>query len=241
MALQEIGYGSVARSQILNDNFDYLDDRITDVGSSITSVQSSIQSVNAALISVSNNSVTISTDQGISGFKSFNYDADTENDSNNCIQILQPSAITQNRPTYNHINFRDNLNNNVVGIGSVMYPDGTGGGRISAWNSTSNQWVTLFETSINAPARYIYETYVNGASWYRIWSDGWIEQGGYSWNPTFLKSFSDTNYTIIPVGTTFQYAVRVVEQTTSGCTFEQWHTAAGTTSTNPVHWYACGY
>ena len=27
---------------------------------------------------------------------------------------------------------------------------------------------------------YITETYSNGASWYRLWSDGWCEQGGLS-------------------------------------------------------------
>ena len=57
---------------------------------------------------------------------------------------------------------------------------------------------------------YITETYVNGASWYRIWSDGWIEQGGYvssiatGGTITFLKPFKDTNY--IPL---------VVKQSTS--------------------------
>ena len=44
----------------------------------------------------------------------------------------------------------------------------------------------------------VIETYKNGTSWYRIWSDGWCEQGGYaSSNPstvTFLKTFVDTNY-----------------------------------------------
>ena len=48
--------------------------------------------------------------------------------------------------------------------------------------------------------------YVNGASWYRVWTDGWIEQGGIadysstSRSPnmtiTFLKPFLNLNYTI---------------------------------------------
>ena len=55
------------------------------------------------------------------------------------------------------------------------------------------------DPQIQAP--YITETYVNGTSWYRVWSDGWIEQGGKTTIPTasgttinFLKSFSNTNY-----------------------------------------------
>ena len=47
---------------------------------------------------------------------------------------------------------------------------------------------------------YITETYKNGSSWYRVWSDGWCEQGGMDSTGTgtktitFLKPFRDTNY-----------------------------------------------
>jgi len=49
----------------------------------------------------------------------------------------------------------------------------------------------------------IIETYQNGTSWYRVWSDGWCEQGSYYssgigadtyYSLTFLKPFKDTNY-----------------------------------------------
>lgn len=52
---------------------------------------------------------------------------------------------------------------------------------------------------------YIVETYRNGYSWYRIYSDGWCEQGGlqhYQGSPyglqtvTLLKPYIDTNYTV---------------------------------------------
>lgn len=47
---------------------------------------------------------------------------------------------------------------------------------------------------------YITETYVNGTSWYRVWSDGWCEQGGKSLvtgavTINLLKKFANTNYT----------------------------------------------
>lgn len=55
--------------------------------------------------------------------------------------------------------------------------------------------------SIQAP--YLKTTYVNGTSWYRIWSDGYCEQGGYSdidannlRTITFLKPYKDTNYVV---------------------------------------------
>lgn len=47
---------------------------------------------------------------------------------------------------------------------------------------------------------HITETYQNGTSWYRVYSDGWCEQGGYAsmnvTSITFLKPFVDTNYTL---------------------------------------------
>lgn len=55
----------------------------------------------------------------------------------------------------------------------------------------------------NCTQPYITETYVNGTSWYRVYSDGWCEQGGrQSINNngvtvTYLKPFKDTNYSIV--------------------------------------------
>lgn len=42
----------------------------------------------------------------------------------------------------------------------------------------------------------IVENYKSDASWYRVWSDGWIEQGGRTnaKTITFLKPFSDADY-----------------------------------------------
>ena len=44
---------------------------------------------------------------------------------------------------------------------------------------------------------YIQETYQNGTSWYRVYSDGWCEQGGNFQNATkisYIKQFKDINY-----------------------------------------------
>ena len=58
MALQEIEYGSLASSEVVNDNFEYLDGRITTVGSSITTLQSNIQSLNTTLNNTINTAVS---------------------------------------------------------------------------------------------------------------------------------------------------------------------------------------
>ena len=50
--------------------------------------------------------------------------------------------------------------------------------------------------------KHIIEEYHSGTQWYKIWSDGWIEQGGYVSNPssnetvTLLKSYNNINYSI---------------------------------------------
>lgn len=59
-------------------------------------------------------------------------------------------------------------------------------------------------TNINAPSRgYLVQSYVNGRSWYRVYSDGWCEQGGQITvtetvtNITLLKSYKDNNYNTV--------------------------------------------
>ena len=47
--------------------------------------------------------------------------------------------------------------------------------------------------------KHIIEEYHSGTQWYKIWSDGWIEQGGYmpariSDTITFIKPFTNTEY-----------------------------------------------
>ena len=51
--------------------------------------------------------------------------------------------------------------------------------------------------------KYVTDTYNSGTSWYRVWSDGWIEQGGQilvtkntEKAVTLLKSMSNTNYCV---------------------------------------------
>ena len=62
----------------------------------------------------------------------------------------------------------------------------------------------MFTTSLNNGGHgVLIESYRNGASWYRIYSDGWCEQGGSATGNgnsgrtvSLLKTYSDTNYNI---------------------------------------------
>lgn len=57
MALTEIEYGSLASSEVMNNNFEYLDEKITDVSESLTStaaaINSNIATINSSMASMS--------------------------------------------------------------------------------------------------------------------------------------------------------------------------------------------
>lgn len=59
-----------------------------------------------------------------------------------------------------------------------------------------------FNSTFNIPKtrRVITETYSSGTEWYRVYSDGWCEQGGHldtADEVSFLKNFANVNYTVL--------------------------------------------
>lgn len=91
----------------------------------------------------------------------------------------------------------------------------------------------------------VVETYVNGTSWYRVWSDKWCEQGGgnitSSGNVNFLKPFKDTNYCLtgsIGHGTNSNTWEHFDMQKSSNSYFYQNCCFDGY---KLVSWQACGY
>ena len=103
-------------------------------------------------------------------------------------------------------------------------------------------------------SKRIIETWNEGTEWYRIWSDGWIEQGGTtglitsgdSYNSktiTFKKSFKNTNYTFTScankystengLGTAYPPFIFTKNNTSIIIGKYSW--------TDGIDWYACGY
>lgn len=87
----------------------------------------------------------------------------------------------------------------------------------------------------------IVQTYVNGASWYRIYSDGWCEQGGEKPANTdsivFLIEFADTNY---------YYNSKTYRTGNTSNAYNYYNTKTTTgikdlQITEPGFWFACGY
>ena len=91
------------------------------------------------------------------------------------------------------------------------------------------------------------ESYISGTTWYRKYSDGWIEQGGYfncsshGTTITFYKAFANTNYYLDGNANTTTNGIRFASfynRTTTGAacytgddsSFNQGY----------VYWYACG-
>lgn len=103
----------------------------------------------------------------------------------------------------------------------------------------------------NCTKPHIVETYVNGTSWYRVYSDGWCEQGGFT-NPVsadyqvcqivFLKPFIDTNYYFNSryISTSWATAtVGVVSDTDRQTTgVKIWNYSQYSSG---AYWQACGY
>lgn len=105
---------------------------------------------------------------------------------------------------------------------------------------------TTTSSASNHKVAVITQNYVNGTSWYRVWSDGWIEQGGYfnctssGQKLTFLKTFSNTNYCITASGGTSQMG-NVAFYTRAKDSVLSWVSDDTSFNAGDISWYACGY
>lgn len=92
---------------------------------------------------------------------------------------------------------------------------------------------------------WVVESYRNGTEWYRVWSDGWIEQGGVaesaaSTTVTFLKPFTNKcvgawAQALGTNGTIYAYSIHHTDVTSMVI-----YAAGGATSAQK-QWFACGY
>lgn len=96
----------------------------------------------------------------------------------------------------------------------------------------------------NCTQPYITETYSSGTSWYRVWSDGWCEQGGYSKENTtiaLLKEYSTNSYNISLTRTSteqYAFAPSVYSQSTDSFVFQVTSDLAGDSY---AYWKTEGY
>lgn len=170
--------------------------------------------------------------------------------------ITNGSVVSNTVGQYMGIDYRDS-NNARVGFFGVVQPKNndtpyveiqtSNGGGFNFPKCTTK--ATTTSSAANNRVGVLIENYKNGASWYRVWSDGWIEQGGeMSGNSgektvTFLKPFSDTNYT---VSMSYKGGTQRNTNTVSTEEIQAYSiSASGFTSYLDQNltkcWYACGY
>lgn len=152
----------------------------------------------------------------------------------------------------------DNLNNPLSDTtkweevslgGDSALPSQTGhSGDLLTTDGTDASWV---DTETIYP---VVETYVNGTSWYRVYSDGWVEQGGEYTTAiatngnvqiTLLKPFTDTNYNVQVTGrfesrTDGSSAIAMGAYAESATLFSIVNDGA-VSNNKGAFWQACGY
>lgn len=110
--------------------------------------------------------------------------------------------------------------------------------------------VLEFLKNRNSADAYVVETGSEGSDWYRVWSDGFIEQGGRvsrsgtgrGLSVTFLKGFTTTTYssqaTVSSGGADYEYtgALKIRNQTNLGLEI-----FTGFSEACSVDWVVCGY
>jgi hypothetical protein len=133
---------------------------------------------------------------------------------------------------------------NADGSASTSLSIGFGGdGKVFCDFPKCTTKATTTSTANNTLVAVVVQNYLSGKSWYRVWSDGWIEQGGLcnsEASVTYLKAFSNDNYTLVASGVTAssnstQYRqLMPTARSATGFT--------GTTNSGiALFWYACGY
>ena len=174
--------------------------------------------------------------------------------------------------------FRDKANNYTGGIENTFYTSGNletqviTQRRIGETNKASrikvrvdSSGVDRFEfprcttkatttsSAANDKVAVVVQNYVNGTTWYRVWSDGWKEQGGANITGsstgtlTFLKAFSNTNYTIVtgvrPNDSEGTIGKMLHFQKTKYADKIAWtcNGWSGSYVGSILDWYACGY
>lgn len=99
--------------------------------------------------------------------------------------------------------------------------------------------------NIGKQKSYIIDSYQNGTSWYRVWSDGWCEQGGcnngdltVNASISLLVPYKDTDYFIGGIGLLVTGSGRQGLATKTTSSFS---TASDLANTGTGYWWTAGY
>jgi hypothetical protein len=104
------------------------------------------------------------------------------------------------------------------------------------------------EISLVSGVGVILASYTSGTSWYKKYSNGWVEQGGtftslYNQAVTLIVPMNDTNYTILTSKTNMGSAVVIVDTvtTTSFNVLGRGQGGSGFGENVSGYWYVAGW
>ena len=131
----------------------------------------------------------------------------------------------------------------------ALISNGSGKVAVSSVTSTELGYLdgvtSAIQTQLNGKVStskpYVTTTWNDGTKWYRVWSDGWIEQGGITnigANVSFPRQFNNTPLTM---SLTFykDESTHALDVNTVTNTYFYAHRHTG--GTQQCYWYACGY
>lgn len=168
---------------------------------------------------------------------------------------VMDSTVTPSSPQHVGIDFRDKNDVRVGWMGVTNLSSGLkifeiqNQGQMNGFNFPK---CTTPPTTISSASQYrvavVVENYWKNGSWYRVWSDGWKEQGGQdSQNVepatiTLLKAFTNAQYYVqlqmVNQRTGSQQNITPYNKTTTSFMRT---VNGGSEYQNPISWYACGY
>ena len=150
----------------------------------------------------------------------------------------------------------------IINVRNVNDPDVPGGIRFSTRTpksgiNTNHTMEFRNDGSLNIDGKkmvYVSQTWNSETSWYRVWSDGWIEQGGIKETPlyngarqtlTLPKAYKTAAYSIAGLGVknpnVWGYA-SIEENSVTKTSFQ--YAGMGSSSQDGIvkfRWYTCGY
>lgn len=141
-------------------------------------------------------------------------------------------------------NFNQDSIIQTAGLNAELF---NGKADINVTNALQTSKLNKDLSNLPSNIKYVKETWQSGTSWYRVWSDGWIEQGNRGTfssqaeeEKTLLKPFSNTNYNLILTNLGHQHNIYGYPKTTS--TFLMGMATPGVSwGSGNFSWYACGY
>ena len=142
---------------------------------------------------------------------------------------------------------RRSINGTTETAQTQLYVDVKGNANFTFPTCTTK--ATTTSSASTGRVAVIVQNYVSGTSWYRVWSDGWIEQGGRFYSSSdvvqtinLLKNFSNTNYVAISTpsfneDTYISNVLCIRGRTTSSFKI----ISSSNVTKTYFDWHACGY